>query len=726
MTLENSRSRDFLLIILGITLLFYAVVLFNIPVVRQVIGFVYLTFVPGLVITRLLKLDSLSWYRRLLFSTGFSIAFLMFAGFLINLVGSVTGISQILSPIPLVVILCPVVLLLAFISCFRKDVKYIASAPISYDRKSVLLLAFALCLPVVAIVGALLMSSSGNNSIQLLLIVLISVCFSTSVLLKKLKSPIIYASIILAIALSLVFTWTFMSNYITGNDIQLEYYVFNLTIRDKFWSSTLPMFWDETYGRFNSMLSITILPTIYSSVLNMDPTWVLKIVYPLLLSLIPVGLFLMWKPYIGSKRSFFSVFLFMAQLTFYTEMLGLDRQIIGELFLVMLFMVLLSKKSGQFNRIVCFTVFGAALVVSHYALSYLFMFFLVFVWAFHQFILKRVNKVNLMMILLFFVMTFSWYIYTSNAGAFESFLSFGNQVVSSIGEFANLGSRSQQVLVGLGLASSPSILNTVSRIIAYLIEALIVLGFLSVVTKKTKIGFNSVYVAFAWVSISLLAASVLLPGFSDTLRVERFFHISLFFLAPLCVIGAEFLIGVLTDFYSNGKLKLRQKIGREMHRRSTILLLAILVLYLLFQTNFVYEVAKSQSWSIPLSKQRLDPRLLYTRYGYCDAHNVLGAEWIVTNINLDNHTLFAELPSIYNTLTSYGMTYRGFVRPIYSATELTANAVVYLSRMNLEDGLIVIGMNLNDVRNTSDVASIWNKINKVYTNGACEVYQKSD
>jgi uncharacterized membrane protein len=720
--MKNLGSREFLLKILGLQLVFCAIVFFNIPVARQVIGFVYLTFVPGVIIARLLKLGISSGSRRILFSAGFGIAFLMFTGLLINMVGPAIGISQPLSLIPVVVTLSLVVLLLAFISCFRKDVKYL---PTSIDRKSVLSVAFPLCLPVIAIVGALLMNFSGNNSILLLLMAAISVFFSVSVLWKKLTFPKIYALMVLAIALALLFHAVLVSNYVTFADIQIEYYVFNSTVRHKFWSSALPQFWDATYGRFNSMLSITVLPTIYFSVLDIDPTWILKIVYPLVFSLVPLGLFSMWKPHVGLKRAFFSAFVFMAQLTFYNEMLGLCRQMIGELFLVLLFMVLVSGKIGRFNRNLCFIVFGAALVVSHYSLSYLFMLFIAFAWALF-YVLKRSCRINLTMVIVFFVMAFSWYIYTSSAGSFQSFLSFGDSVASSMGEFANFGARSQGVLKGIGLASSPTILNTVSRIIAYMIEVFIVLGFFSVVTKRTNIRLNNEYVAFSWVCVGLLAATVLLPGFAQTLNVERFYHISLFFLAPFCVIGAEVLIGVLTYFSSYRKFKPRQKLDREMRWKPTILLLAILLLYFLFQTNFLYEISGSESWSIPLSKQRLDPIQLYESYAYIDESDVFGARWLVKSIDLKHTTLFADAGSISGVLTSYGMIYRGDVEGLSNTTKVSANGTVYMSRMNVVDGLMIQGHTLGGaISNTSVIFPMLDITNQVYTNGACEIYEKN-
>ena len=92
------------------------------------------------------------------------------------------------------------------------------------------------------------------------------------------------------------------------------------------------------------MLSITVLPTVYSNMLGMDPTWVYKIIYPLIFALVPVGLYALWQPYIGKKFAFLAAFLFMAQSTFFTEMTALNRQMIGELFFVLLLLVLLNKK----------------------------------------------------------------------------------------------------------------------------------------------------------------------------------------------------------------------------------------------------------------------------------------------------------------------------------------------------------------------------------------------
>jgi len=54
----------------------------------------------------------------------------------------------------------------------------------------------------------------------------------------------------------------------------------------------------------------------------------------------------------------------------------LGRQIIAELFFGLLFLVLLSKEMAAPKKFLCFLVFGFALIVSHYALAVLFLFFI--------------------------------------------------------------------------------------------------------------------------------------------------------------------------------------------------------------------------------------------------------------------------------------------------------------------------------------------------------------
>ena len=78
------NSKHFLAFILLIQSIVYVTVLLDVPVARQIIGFLYLTFIPGIIIIKLLKIDELDRLEMVLFSIGLSVAFLMLAGLSIN------------------------------------------------------------------------------------------------------------------------------------------------------------------------------------------------------------------------------------------------------------------------------------------------------------------------------------------------------------------------------------------------------------------------------------------------------------------------------------------------------------------------------------------------------------------------------------------------------------------------------------------------------------------
>ena len=93
--------------------------------------------------------------------------------------------------------------------------------------------------------------------------------------------------------------------------------------------------------------------------------------------------------------------------------------------------------------------------------------------------------------------------------------------------------------------------------------------------RKVNIRWEIEHYLFTVIAMALLGAIIVLPGLAGTLNMTRFYHIVLFFLAPLCVVGVEFLVHSV----------IRQK--KEL--AVSILLLVVLVPYFLFQTNFVYE-----------------------------------------------------------------------------------------------------------------------------------------
>ncbi|MFX1362828.1 MAG: DUF2206 domain-containing protein, partial [Promethearchaeota archaeon] len=285
-------------------------------------------------------------------------------------------------------------------------------------------------------------------------------------------------------------------------------------------------------------------------------------------------------------------------------------------------------------------------------------------------------------------------------------LEFGDHVYRQLGDFFDPTSRGRDVLTGLGMTQSPSIWNTISRVFAYLTQALIVLGFIALVIRRTRFSFEKEFVSFSSIAMILLAALILVPGLANTMNMTRFYHVLLFFLAPLCVLGAEFISRLV--------FKHRYELA------ASVLLLLILVPYFLFQTSFIYEVTRSDSWSIPLSKYRMSASRLYGHYAYTDEYSVRGAEWVSQNIDVKNATLYSDVSSPANVLTIYGMIYDPYVNRLSNTTLVADNGVIYLSTLNvIEDVLPFWQLSWN----SSELSFIFDDLDLVYTNGGSEIYR---
>ena len=114
-------KRDFLTAIIFLQLIVYVTVFFDIPIARQVLGFFYLTFLPGFVILKLLKLDEFDWVETVLFSIGFSVAFLMLVGLFANEFVFALGFSELLSLLPLIIIFNAFVFVVGVVACLRSE-----------------------------------------------------------------------------------------------------------------------------------------------------------------------------------------------------------------------------------------------------------------------------------------------------------------------------------------------------------------------------------------------------------------------------------------------------------------------------------------------------------------------------------------------------------------------------------------------------------------------------
>lgn len=97
------KANNFVWVLLACQAATFILVWLGIPGLRQLAGFLYLTFIPGFLIVRLLKLNKAGAIETLLYSVGLSLAFIMFLGFIINIIYPLIGILRPISALPLIV-----------------------------------------------------------------------------------------------------------------------------------------------------------------------------------------------------------------------------------------------------------------------------------------------------------------------------------------------------------------------------------------------------------------------------------------------------------------------------------------------------------------------------------------------------------------------------------------------------------------------------------------------
>jgi uncharacterized membrane protein len=699
----NFGSRSFTATALTLQFILIFSIYWNIQVVRQVLGFLYLTFVPGIVILKFLKLENLSRAEVTAISLGLSLAFLMFVGLLINELFPLIGFLYPLSTDVLITVLSLIITLLYLVYYFKLERNFDSiNVRLFLLEKFVILV--LICLFILSVFGTLFMNASNENLFLLLFFLLIPVVFSAVLVLRqKFRLDILPITLLVTYAAILMVTWL-TTSYIFGYDSHLELYSFKITDNASIWNPARSV---VEIDKGNAMLSITILPTIYSKIMGLEAAWVFKVVYPLLAAFVPFALYQFFRLHFKREAAFLGVFLFIIHSL---DGLGSIKEWIATIFYVLLFFVIFTDKIQWSKRKMLFLVFAGALVVSHYSKSYIFMFILICIWVI-SFILKKNVKVTLSMILIFASMAFAWYIFTLQAVTFEALLSTFNNIYRSLtSEFLNPESRGPTVMTALGLVGPPTYLHIISRMFFYLTVLLILVGFVSVGLKFWKERSNYEYFVLVCVNMMLLAMTIIIPNLAPSYNMTRFYRTALIVLAPLCFLGGE---EIVANLHRLGLASLQRKIS------ALFLTCAVLIPFFLFQIGFFYEVAKVECWSIPLSGYRMPPSEVSGPLLY--GVDVSGAVWL-SRYTDETSAIYADYVAWDRALTSYGLIDYGRFRALGNTTRtLEIGSLIYLRRLNIVHGIMVGGY--LPQWSTTDMQPLLNTLNHVYSNGECSIYK---
>jgi uncharacterized membrane protein len=469
----------------------------------------------------------------------------MFFGLLINNSSLALGYETPLSTVPLLICfnLAAIALILVAYRVHKNAVFSLPNFYLSPTEKAFLVV--PVIFPALSIFGMHIMNTTDNNNILIFLLFLIPiyvifVCFSNHKFPKRL-----YPVVIFLISISFPLMFALRSNHIVGADRHVEYYFFQTTFNNLHWS----IFGHST---LDACLSVSIFPTIYQSILNVNQEYLCKILVPLIMSISPLIIYVLSKKYIGETYAFLASFFFISQRTFVSNPGG--RTKVALLFFALAMMVLFSDKIDPLRKRILFIVFMASCMVSHYSTTYIFFFIMLGTFAGIEILSKKYTfkkVISLTLVILFFSMIFFWYSQVTEA-AFNAGVGFIENTFRNLHEFFILESRGQtQAMLGQGIMEK-GIPNKIEFVFTWLTFALIGIGIITLLVKRKEMSFPELkfkkpeflkdkfevaYFVIALACSGLLVVTVALPFVAVGYSLDRVYAVVITILSVFFVIG---------------------------------------------------------------------------------------------------------------------------------------------------------------------------------------------
>lgn len=333
----------------------------------NIIGFLYLIIVPGLVIALGIKTGrALPFWARLGQIIGLSLLAEILWLLLCNTVLPHLYVSRPLDRIPVLIELSTLNFLIgvwgwyklkrfSYVPPVRKLSEYAFYGGVSFAP---------LLLVALAVMGAVSLNNGSTNIFTMTMLILACGYLLLLLALRKRLADSSIAWALYFISLSLLLMTSMRGWYITGHDIQHEYLVFRMTLTHGRWNIA------NFRNPYNSCLSITILPTMFYNTLAIGSQYVYKILFQLIFAIVPVIIYQLMRLYLSKAKSILAVIYFISFPTYFTDMSFLNRQEIAFLFLSLMLLFILNKYISLRKRQWLFVAFGIGVVVSHYSTTY--------------------------------------------------------------------------------------------------------------------------------------------------------------------------------------------------------------------------------------------------------------------------------------------------------------------------------------------------------------------
>lgn len=610
MTLNIKRFFFLILIFLIAT---NVAILLNIPFLRQVFGFLFLTILPGVLILEILKLNKMGSTEKFVLSVGLSVSFLMVFELLVNNLSLYFGYDTPLATIPLLVSFNLSFIVLATIGCMINKEPIFSFPNLNLTTPEKAFLIVPVLFPALSIFGMRIMNTTNNNVILIFLLFLIPAYVIFICVFNQKFPKRLYPVVIFLISISLLLMVALRSNHLIGMDTHTEYYYFRTTLSNLHWSAF-------GHSTLDACLAISLLPTIYQSTLNINSEFLFKILYSSLFSISPLVIYVLSKRYIGELYGFLTSFFFMSLHNFLLTPLH-ARTNTAILFFALAMMVLFSDKIDPLKKGILFIIFMASCMISHYSTTYIFFFILLGTFIGVEILSKKYTLkkvVSLTIVILFFSMVFFWYSQVTEA-AFNSGVRFIENTFTNLNKFfvEEMRSGSTRSVLGEGIMQK-GISHKIEFVFTWLTFAFIGIGIITLLRRYKEMSFPELnfkkvdflmekfeveYFVATLVCSGLLVAVVVLPFVSTGYGVDRAHLLGIVILSVFFVIGGIIL-------------------SRHLKVRAYLIILLVVIPYFFCTTGVLYQMF-SVPQGITLNSEGAQHDLWYVH-----DREIIAARWL--------------------------------------------------------------------------------------------------
>ncbi|WP_423746929.1 DUF2206 domain-containing protein (plasmid) [Haladaptatus sp. SPP-AMP-3] len=562
-----------------------------------------------------------------------------------------------------------------------------------------------LLLPIFASIAAYLRNTGVKEPMVILLLLLsITPLLISSEAVSKRVAPIA----IYCVALAVLYHTTLITEHLWGWDIHVEYYSALLIQNTSQWSPTMQT---ETI----QLLMITLLSTTLSNLLGIPIVSIFKIVYPLFFALVPVSIYYISRQQFDSEYiATLAPFLLIFYYGFFKVMPS--KQAFGELYLVLLLLVLLDSNTDHIHRRILGVIFLIGLVTSHYTVSLLSILFLsatiivynILSWL--KMIPKRehndlTNPIILLILSIFWV---GWFTYTAKG------VNIVRVVLAAYFAVIHLIMESSSARSGAGYAS-----RTVKSVYwaIYMVLSICAVGFTGIGILRTVYEFYQKrsptqaysYAIFSLIVFAFLCTSVIAPF---SIGFDRILSIAFVLVAPFAVYGFYSLYTLLVENIQRIRQE-NQSVIPEFHSIFAL----FLCLLLLFSSGAAFIIGGAQ---VPRYGIALSDDVDWPTY---QNNEVAAKNWLDTNRN-------PELPlAVYNWkkrinsrdgLLISEIEYRHEIEPIYPKFSVVHNnSYFYMSDQPLwhkeKSGFV-------RPKKTDFYHTVRGNLTKLYSSGSTKIY----